>query len=358
METQPEASVATSSEPVAALESTGPPTLQDVSTPATPSQPVLQAPVPGIFYKPRVLAPTPVVVSPASPTPADPDNDLVPEDEEEIVILDPPIQYRPLSKALKAYQKKSQNNSTICDIIAVYLKGQKILYTEAKTVCEQRLNYLMLPAIFITAICTILSLVLKDFSHGPTIVSSLTGFNTFILALINYLKLDAKAEAHRTSAYKFDKIQSEMEFSSGKMLFDAKASEKFGEILERTENNVKEIKETNQFILPESVRFAFPVLYNMNLFANVKKILNLETIYVNRLKDIMNEQYELNQKPQRTKSDNDKLKELKESQKRTIEHILSLQDQYVEIDAKFEKEMKSYREHITRRFAICGWLKT
>jgi hypothetical protein len=149
-----------------------------------------------------------------------------------------------------------------------------------------------------------------------------------------------------------------MEFSSGKMLFDAKASEKFGEILERTENNVKEIKETNQFILPESVRFAFPVLYNMNLFANVKKILNLETIYVNRLKDIMNEQYELNQKQQRTKIDNNKLKELKESQKMTIEHILSLQDQYVEIDTKFEKEMATYRNRLSRRCEFCGWLKT
>ena len=87
------------------------------------------------------------------------------------------------------------NLSTICDIMAMYLKGQKILYTVAKTVCEQRLHALMLPAIFITSACAILSLVLKDISYGTTIVSSLNGVNAFLLALISYMKLDAKAVA-------------------------------------------------------------------------------------------------------------------------------------------------------------------
>ena len=111
------------------------------------------------------------------------------------------------------------NDSTILDIIVVYVKGQKILYTEAKTLCEQRLNALMIPAIFNTAICTILSLVLKDISFGATIVSILNGINALFLSLITYLKLDARAEAHRTSAYKFDKLQSFLEFNSGKVLF-------------------------------------------------------------------------------------------------------------------------------------------
>jgi hypothetical protein len=42
------------------------------------------------------------------------------------------------------YDTSQNNNSTICDVIAIYLKGQKILYTEAKTLCEQRLTSLML----------------------------------------------------------------------------------------------------------------------------------------------------------------------------------------------------------------------
>ena len=94
------------------------------------------------------------------------------------------------------YNAESETFSGILDLIAVYLKGQKILYTEAKTLCELRLNYLMLPAILITALCSILSLTLKDYAAGAIIVSCLNGGNAFILALVSYLKLDARSINH------------------------------------------------------------------------------------------------------------------------------------------------------------------
>ena len=111
------------------------------------------------------------------------------------------------------YNPLNINNSTICDILALYMKGQKIIYSEAKTYCEQRLNSLMLPSIFITVLASVLNLMLRDTSYGITCVSGLNGFTAFILALINYLKLDAKAEAHRTTAYKFDKLESNLAVS-------------------------------------------------------------------------------------------------------------------------------------------------
>ena len=48
--------------------------------------------------------------------------------------------------------------SNSLDILAIFLKSEKILYTEAKTYCEQQLNFLMLPAIFISALTTVLSM--------------------------------------------------------------------------------------------------------------------------------------------------------------------------------------------------------
>jgi len=71
----------------------------------------------------------------------------------------------------------------------------------------------MLPAIFFTVVCTISNLLLKDFNFGPLISSILNGLVTFILSIISYLKLDARSEAHRTSAYKFDKLISYVEFN-------------------------------------------------------------------------------------------------------------------------------------------------
>lgn len=307
----------------------------------------------------RVLAP--VRPLPSSSAPED-DSDQSTETDESGAALTK-LNFKQVNKRVRnAYVYKEINNSTICDIIAMYLKGQKILYTEAKTVCEQRLNWLMLPCIFTTAVCTILSLVLKEYSYGPTIVSSLNGFTAFILAVINYLKLDAKAEAHRVAAYKFDKLQSYMEFNSGKILFDPKASNELVKILQDTENNVREIKETNQFILPEKIRYDYPNLYNINVFSEVKKITNRESMYVNRLKDVMNELVPIYNGAGVFGKDEAGVyaerQRLEKEQKQLLEHLIQIKDEYLKIDQEFEKEMRRHRERLGRHCDVCSWLKT
>ena len=242
------------------------------------------------------------------------------------------------------YFIEKHNFSAILDIIAMYLKGQKLLYTESKTVCEQRLNFLMLPAIMITAICTILSLVLQNASYGPTIVSSLNGFNAFLLALINYLKLDARAEAHRTAAYKFDKLQSRIEFSSGKVLFLEGEENKLPQIIEETEKEVRDIKETNQFILPEKIRYRYPNLYNINVFSEVKKIANREMLRVNELKDYMNERHKLSEKMNLTQDEKHRIEDLSIAIKEKISSIIRLKDDYLTIDKRFEEELNKARK--------------
>ena len=244
------------------------------------------------------------------------------------------------------YNSDNTNKSVICDIIAMYLKGQKILYTEAKAICERRMNCLMLPAIFITSVCSILSLVLKDADFGPTIVSSLNGANAFLLALISYLKLDAKAEAHRTSAYKFDALQSQLEFSSGKSMFVNFTYTDMVDLINETDEQVREIKNTNKFILPDSIRSQYPLLCNMNVFAEVKKVQYAEMQIVNELKDVLNEIEQWGAKKDKGQLMEHEiicLRELNTRKRDIITRIIDKKDDYLKIDKLFEMEMRANR---------------
>ena len=252
-----------------------------------------------------------------------------------------------------SYNPKESNNSVICDIIAIYVKGQKILYTEAKTHCEQRLSFLMLPAILITVICSVLGVILKQYDYGTTITSSLNGVNAFILALISYLKLDTRAEAHRTTAYKLDKLQSSLEFTSGKMLFVSEMSNQLGKIIDDTEAEIRDIKETNQFVLPEAIRYNFPKLCNTNVFAIVKKIQNKEMRLTNDLKDLCNERAAL-----RAHATIQELKITDEKINAMTDSILKVKDEYVEIDDTFETEIETNRNRKLQGWRPrCGCLK-
>ena len=254
----------------------------------------------------------------------------------------------------KSYNTDETNNSTICDIIAMYVKGQKILYTEAKTHCEQRLTCLMLPAIFITVVCSVIGVILKDYTYGTTLTSSLNGVNAFLLALISYLKLDTRAEAHRTSAYKFDKLQSYIEFSSGKQLFVTEASQELGNIIETIEKEVREIKETNQFVLPEKIRFTYPNLCNSNVFAMVKKLQAQEMVKTNQLKDLQNERLTL----VLTNGEADPgIKDLDKKINDKINDIIGMKKDYLELDKDMAYEIEQNIHNGCCTFQLCGWFK-
>ena len=53
---------------------------------------------------------------------------------------------------------------------------------------------------------------------GSLILAGVNAFIAFLLGVINFMKLDAKSEAHKISSHQYDKLQHNMEFHSGLVL--------------------------------------------------------------------------------------------------------------------------------------------
>jgi hypothetical protein len=267
--------------------------------------------------------------------------------------------------------------STALDILAVYIKGQKILYTEAKVYCEQQLNMLMLPAIFISSLCTLLSLALQSTAAGPYVVSGFTAVNSFILALISYLKLDGKAEAHKTSAYQYDKLRTICEFNSGKIMFFikkedwTKAQENIAIVVDDIQKKLEEIKDTNKFILPQYIRHHFKKLNAQNLFSDVKTLQLRELELLTDLKRIENDMIDIESRiklietnavvydPVELQKDIqyrwDRRGERDEKRKEIIRHRIL----YLKLEDEYSEEINEFIELVNhKKYRCCSWLKT
>lgn len=287
--------------------------------------------------------------------------------------------------------------SSALDILASYIKYHVIIYTEASYYCNFKLNLFMVPAILFSTVCSVITGVTHNRDNMAIVVASLNGFIAFLLAIINYLKLDASAEAHKISAYQYSKLKNYIEFSSGEILlfqdpvianknfiseqmkmwegntrdvfrdeatYNTERNKKMKEfhthksrlekkLIDTIQNKIFEIKKSlkniednNNFILPKHINQRYYNIYNINVFSYIKSIENYKLILLNNLRNVKNEIRFHRTVETHIKLNESKLVRIKTlyKHKNTIlNEFLELNKGFMLIDAMFQQEIKNIK---------------
>jgi len=275
--------------------------------------------------------------------------------------------------------------SSALDNIASFIKSQAFLYNEAANHCRFRLNLFMLPCIFLSSLCTVFSSISGNYTYGTFGIVAVNAIVAFLLAIVNYLKLDAASEAHHITSNNFLKLKIVLEFSSGEVLLfqhpllqldgiekkievwdkayatgieerkkyiqslyterESIASKLVSTLQEKileTKRKIVEIREINRFSISKSIMNRYPIIFNINIFSFIKTIDDYRNNNILKLKNFRNEIRFIKSKNDFiSPNDQKRIKELYQEKMDTMNEVKILNSTSNLIDMMFQQEIKN-----------------
>jgi len=308
------------------------------------------------------------------------------------------ITFDELKRKLVHYYEPSiiHKYSSALDILASFIKSQAFLYNESSNYCRKQLNILMFPCIFLSTMCSLFSSISQQYNYGLLIIGAVNAIIAFLLAIVNYLKLDAAAEAHHISSTHYSRLKILLEFTSGEtLLFKNPLLQSNGlekevenwcmvnqtlpdmesqkqEFVKNTHEHIKllkdnlvqnlqekidtirekviEIRENNRFSIPNPIMNAYPIIYNINIFSFIKTVDDYRMGIISTLKNVLNEIHFLSVKEPCPK-DQARILQLYVHKNSIMNELVLLSSTYHLIDIMFQQEIKNnvlYHRHYVR----------
>jgi len=301
-----------------------------------------------------------------------------------------------LKKKLVHYYEPSiiHKYSSALDILASFIKSQAFLYNESSNYCRHQLNLFMFPCIFLSTMCSVFTSISQQYDYGLLIIGGVNALISFLLAIVNYLKLDAAAEAHHISSTHYARLKILLEFTSGETLlfenpllqsdglekelerwtrvnqtvpdmethkqdFMKKVSEditvlqdnlikNLQEKIDTIREKVIEIRENNRFAIPKPIMNDYPIIYNINIFSFIKTVDDYRMGIISTLKNVLNE---IHFHSQKENVNQPRILYLYNQKNEIMNELILLSSTYHLIDIMFQQEIKNnvlYQKHWAR----------